>query len=64
MCQGQKHLEDVMREYKKRGDSLTNKEKDSLKDMKIVQEMYARGPLRTLSMMVKDNALSTPLLIR
>ena len=43
MCQGQKHLEDVMREYKKRGDSLTNKEKDSLKDMKIVQEMYARG---------------------
>lgn len=43
MCQGQKHLEDVMKEYKKRGDSLTNKEKDSLKDMKIVQEMYARG---------------------
>ena len=43
MCQGQNHLEDVMKEYKKRGDSLTNKEKDSLKDMKIVQEMYARG---------------------
>ena len=43
MCQGQKHLEDVMKEYKRRGDSLTNKEKDSLKDMKIVQEMYARG---------------------
>lgn len=43
MCQGQKHLEDVMKEYKKRGDSLTNKEKDSLRDMRIVQEMYARG---------------------
>ena len=43
MCQGQKHLENVMKEYKKRGDTLTNKEKDSLKDMKIVQEMYARG---------------------
>jgi len=43
MCQGQKHLESVMAEYKSRFDSLTNKEKDALEDMKIVQEMYARG---------------------
>ena len=28
---------------KKRADSLTNKEQDTLKDMKLVQEMYARG---------------------
>ena len=43
MCQGQKHLEDVMKDYKSRSDSLSKKEQDTLKDMKIVQEMYARG---------------------
>ncbi len=43
MCLGQKHLENVMADYKKRGDSLSKKEQDSYKDMKIVQEMYARG---------------------
>ena len=43
MCQGQKHLESVMADYKKRSDTLTNKEKDALSDMRIVQEMYARG---------------------
>lgn len=43
MCQGQRHLETVMADYKKRSDSLSNKEKDALGDMKIVQEMYARG---------------------
>lgn len=43
MCQGKEHLESVMRDYKHRSDSLTQKEKDTLKDMKIVQEMYARG---------------------
>lgn len=43
MCQGQEHLEKVMAEYKKRMDILTKKEQDSYKDMKIVQEMYARG---------------------
>ena len=42
MCQGQKHLEDVMKDYKSRSDSLSKKEQDTLKDMKIVQEMYAR----------------------
>ena len=43
MCQGQKHLEDVMADYKSRWDSLTPAEQDTWRDMKLVQEMYARG---------------------
>ncbi len=43
MCQGQSHLETIMADYKKRSDTLSNKEKDAYGDMKIVQEMYARG---------------------
>ncbi|MBQ9135845.1 MAG: PolC-type DNA polymerase III [Lachnospiraceae bacterium] len=43
MCQGQRHLESIMADYKKRFDTLANKEKDAYGDMKIVQEMYARG---------------------
>ncbi len=43
MCQGQKHLENVMADYKKRSDTLSNKEKEAYGDMRIVQEMYARG---------------------
>ncbi len=43
MCQGQRHLENIMADYKKRADTLSNKEKDAYGDMKIVQEMYARG---------------------
>ena len=43
MCLGQEKLEHYLDDYKKRGDSLSKKEQDSLKDMKIVQEMYARG---------------------
>ena len=49
MCRGQAHLESVMAEYKRRNESLikeeqlSKKEQDSYKDMKIVQEMYARG---------------------
>ena len=43
MCQGQQHLENVMADYKRRSDTLSKKEQDSYKDMKIVQEMYARG---------------------
>ena len=43
MCQGQKHLENIMEDYKKRSDTLSNKEKDAYGDMKVVQEMYARG---------------------
>ncbi len=43
MCQGKEKLEYYMRDYKKRSNTLTNKEQDTLKDMKLVQEMYARG---------------------
>ncbi|MGN0157410.1 MAG: PolC-type DNA polymerase III [Lachnospiraceae bacterium] len=43
MCQGQSHLERVMNDYKKRSDTLSQKEQASFKDMRIVQEMYARG---------------------
>ncbi len=43
MCQGQKHLENIMADYKKRSDTLSNKEKEAMGDMRIVQEMYARG---------------------
>ena len=43
MCQGQAHLEKNLADYKRRADTLSKKELDSLRDMKIVQEMYARG---------------------
>jgi DNA polymerase-3 subunit alpha (Gram-positive type) len=43
MCQGQRHLENVMADYKRRSDTLSKKEQDSYRDMKLVQEMYARG---------------------
>ena len=43
MCQGKEKLEYYLRDYKKRSDSLSNKEQDTLKDMRLVQEMYARG---------------------
>ena len=44
MCQGKEHLEHILNDYKKRGkDQLSKKEQDSMRDMKIVQEMYARG---------------------
>ena len=43
MCQGQAHLEAVMADYKRRGDELSNKEEQAYGDMRIVQEMYARG---------------------
>ena len=43
MCQGKEKLNYYMNDYRKRADSLTNKEQDTLKDMKLVQEMYARG---------------------
>jgi DNA polymerase-3 subunit alpha (Gram-positive type) len=43
MCQGQQHLLDMVADYNKRKDSLSKKEQDTVKDMKIVQEMYARG---------------------
>ncbi len=43
MCQGREHLEKVMADYKQRMDTLSKKEQDSYRDMKLVQEMYARG---------------------
>jgi DNA polymerase-3 subunit alpha (Gram-positive type) len=43
MCQGREKLEYHLADYKRRSDSLTKKEQDTLKDMKVVQEMYARG---------------------
>ena len=43
MCQGNDRLENYMKDYKKRKDTLSNKEQDVFKDMRIVQEMYARG---------------------
>jgi len=43
MCQGQEHLESVLEEYKRRSDGLSKKEQDTFKDMRICQEMYARG---------------------
>ena len=32
-----------MDDYEKRKDTLSKKEQDTYRDMKIVQEMYARG---------------------
>ncbi len=43
MCRGREVLEHYFEEYKNRADSLTQKEKETIKDMRIVQEMYARG---------------------
>ncbi len=43
MCQGRERLERHIEDYKQRSDTLTKKEQDTLKDMKSVQEMYARG---------------------
>ena len=43
MCLGKDRLELNMADYKKRMNTLTNKEQDTYKDMRIVQEMYARG---------------------
>ena len=43
MCQGRQHLERVMTDYKRRMNTLTKKEQDTYRDMRIVQEMYARG---------------------
>jgi len=43
MCQGKERLMNYMRDYKKRFDTLSKKEQDTYKDMKSVQEFYARG---------------------
>ena len=43
MCQGKEKLNYFIKDYEKRKDTLTKKEQDMVKDMRIVQEMYARG---------------------
>ena len=43
MCLGKERLEFHMRDYERRKDTLSKKEQDTYKDMRIVQEMYARG---------------------
>ena len=43
MCMGKERLEYYMAEIRKKGDLATQKEQATLKDMRIVQEMYARG---------------------
>ena len=43
MCMGKERLEYYMDEIRKKGDQATQKEQATLKDMRNVQEMYARG---------------------
>ncbi len=43
MCKGKSVLDAHIQDYKNRFNELTKKEKDMIKDMRIVQEMYARG---------------------
>lgn len=45
MCMGKERLDYYIEDFKKRRDTkqLTAKEEDMLRDMKLVQEMYARG---------------------
>ena len=43
MCLGKVRLEQHMADFKRRSNILTKKEQDTFKDMRIVQEMYARG---------------------
>ncbi|MCI7323437.1 MAG: PolC-type DNA polymerase III [Lachnospiraceae bacterium] len=43
MCQGKDKLEAYMKDYQRRKDELSKKEQDTYKDMRLVQEMYARG---------------------
>ncbi|MCC8028877.1 MAG: PolC-type DNA polymerase III [Lachnospiraceae bacterium] len=43
MCQGRERLDYYLSDYQSRKDSLTKKEQDTVRDMRVVQEMYARG---------------------
>lgn len=43
MCQGEEKIKYFMNEILSKGDDMTPKDKDSIKDMRIVQEFYARG---------------------
>ena len=43
MCRGKENLKQYIDDYNRRSASLSQKEQATLKDMHIVQEMYARG---------------------
>lgn len=43
MCKGREKLDRHIKEYIEKGNAASKKEKDTIKDMKVVQEMYARG---------------------
>ena len=43
MCQGREQMEQNLEHYRRNQDHLTDKEKLTLRDLRIVQEMYARG---------------------
>ncbi len=43
MCQGREHLERSLNDYLSRKDTLSKTELELLKNMRVVQEMYARG---------------------
>ena len=43
MCLGREILEANIADYRRREDHLSNKEQDELRDMRLTQEMYARG---------------------
>ncbi len=43
MCMGKERLEYHIKQIRDKGDDASKKEQDSLKDMRVVQEMYARG---------------------
>ena len=43
MCQGKEKLQYYIDDYNRRSATLSKKEQDTMKDMRIVQEMYARG---------------------
>ena len=42
-ARARRRLEYFYKDYTRRKDSLSKKEQDTYRDMKIVQEMYARG---------------------
>lgn len=55
MCQGEKKLHYYLDDLRKRKDSLSAKEQAELKDMRIVEEMYARGfEFHTMDIFVAD----------
>ncbi len=43
MCLGKEKLHYYMEDYRRRKNELSDKEKDTYEDMRIVEEMYARG---------------------